>query len=182
MRTDAQNNRHKILQVANQLFSQSDAHDVTMAQIAKAAHVGVGTLYRNFPTKGDLFLALAYDQLDQYIQEQQKYLADHKIDREAIRHVLVGYLKFREHRMSLFTKSTLEGIQRYYQRDDYQKLVDLFSKLIHVANPKLGQTELTFRADMLIAFLRNDSYLLQRKERHLTPDQILEQIMEIFFS
>lgn len=51
MRIDAQNNRLKVLAAANKLFMQFDVNHVTMAQLAEAAGVGVGTLYRNFPKK-----------------------------------------------------------------------------------------------------------------------------------
>lgn len=37
-----------------QLFVEHGAHAVTMAQIAEAAHVGVGTVYRNFSSKEEI--------------------------------------------------------------------------------------------------------------------------------
>jgi AcrR family transcriptional regulator len=56
-RADAVRNRERLLQVAIDAFSHGD--DVTMESIAKRAGVGVGTLYRHFPTR-DALAAAAY--------------------------------------------------------------------------------------------------------------------------
>jgi AcrR family transcriptional regulator len=50
LRADAQRNRDRLLEVAVRAFSQ-DGPDVTLDAIAKAAGVGIGTLYRHFPTR-----------------------------------------------------------------------------------------------------------------------------------
>jgi len=56
-RADARRNRKRILEVARQQFSEHGL-DVHIEQIAHAAGVGVGTVYRNFPNKEDLLQAL----------------------------------------------------------------------------------------------------------------------------
>lgn len=53
MRADAQRNRERLLEVAACAFSH-DGPDVTLDAIAKQAGVGIGTLYRHFPTRGAL--------------------------------------------------------------------------------------------------------------------------------
>jgi AcrR family transcriptional regulator len=50
MRADAQRNRARLLGVAVRAFSQ-DGPEVTLDAIAKDAGVGIGTLYRHFPTR-----------------------------------------------------------------------------------------------------------------------------------
>jgi AcrR family transcriptional regulator len=50
MRADAQRNRARLLEVAVRAFSQ-DGPEVTLDAIAKDAGVGIGTLYRHFPTR-----------------------------------------------------------------------------------------------------------------------------------
>jgi AcrR family transcriptional regulator len=49
-RTDAQRNRKRILEVAMEAFTRSGAN-ASLDDIAKDAGVGVGTLYRHFPTR-----------------------------------------------------------------------------------------------------------------------------------
>ncbi|WP_440068027.1 TetR/AcrR family transcriptional regulator [Streptosporangium sp. OZ121] len=50
LRADARRNRERLLEVAVRAFSH-DGPDVTFDAIAKAAGVGIGTLYRHFPTR-----------------------------------------------------------------------------------------------------------------------------------
>jgi AcrR family transcriptional regulator len=56
MRADARRNRERLLEVAVRAFSQ-DGPDVTLDAIAKEAGVGIGTLYRHFPTREALIEA-----------------------------------------------------------------------------------------------------------------------------
>lgn len=56
IRADAQENKNRLLEVAAQLFAQEGA-DTSMKAIAAEAGVGIGTLYRRFPTRGDLIEA-----------------------------------------------------------------------------------------------------------------------------
>lgn len=60
-RRDARDNRQKIIAAAERLFSVHGVSAVSMNQIAKAAGVGAGTLYRHFPDKGALALRVAID-------------------------------------------------------------------------------------------------------------------------
>ncbi|MFC1408039.1 TetR/AcrR family transcriptional regulator [Streptacidiphilus sp. N1-12] len=50
LRADAQRNRDRLLAAAVQAFSQ-DGPEATLDAIAKQAGVGIGTLYRHFPTR-----------------------------------------------------------------------------------------------------------------------------------
>ncbi|QDL90838.1 TetR/AcrR family transcriptional regulator [Paroceanicella profunda] len=58
LRADAQQNRDKILAAAEAIFLERGA-TVSMNEVARHAGVGIGTLYRRFPTREDL-LAAAY--------------------------------------------------------------------------------------------------------------------------
>jgi AcrR family transcriptional regulator len=53
-RADAARNRQRVLLAAEQLFAERGVGSVTMDDIAAAAGVGKGTLYRRFTDKGDL--------------------------------------------------------------------------------------------------------------------------------
>ncbi|WP_370943463.1 TetR/AcrR family transcriptional regulator [Amycolatopsis sp. cg5] len=50
MRADAQRNRDRLVETAARAFADNDP-DVTLDAIAKEAGVGIGTLYRHFPTR-----------------------------------------------------------------------------------------------------------------------------------
>ncbi len=59
-RADARRNREKVLGAARAAFAE-EGLDAQMPDIARRAGVGVGTLYRHFPTKDALVSALAQD-------------------------------------------------------------------------------------------------------------------------
>jgi AcrR family transcriptional regulator len=58
LRSDAAANRERVLAAAATVV-QRDGEGVPMAAIAAAAGVGIGTLYRHYPTRAALFAALA---------------------------------------------------------------------------------------------------------------------------
>jgi AcrR family transcriptional regulator len=62
LRADAQRNRDRLLDVAVRAFSQ-DGPDVTLDAIARDAGVGIGTLYRHFPTREALIEAAYRNEL-----------------------------------------------------------------------------------------------------------------------
>jgi AcrR family transcriptional regulator len=51
MRADAVRNRERLLEVAVRALSQAGGEAVTLEAIAREADVGIGTLYRHFPTR-----------------------------------------------------------------------------------------------------------------------------------
>lgn len=56
LRADAQRNRERILAAAEDVFLEKGA-TVTLDDVAKRAGVGIGTLYRRFPTREELLAA-----------------------------------------------------------------------------------------------------------------------------
>jgi AcrR family transcriptional regulator len=62
LRADAQRNRDRLLEVAVRAFS-SGGPDVTLESIARDAGVGIGTLYRHFPTREALIEAAYRNEL-----------------------------------------------------------------------------------------------------------------------
>lgn len=57
LRGDAERNRRRVLDAARSVFS-TQGPDATLTSVAQHAGVGVGTLYRRFPTREDLLIAL----------------------------------------------------------------------------------------------------------------------------
>lgn len=62
LRSDAEENRDRILTAARELFSEKGL-DVTMREVARRAAVGPATVYRRFPTKAELVEAAFADQV-----------------------------------------------------------------------------------------------------------------------
>jgi AcrR family transcriptional regulator len=63
MRADARRSRTKLLEAATEAFAENGA-DAPLEDIARRAGVGIGTLYRHFPTRTDLQAAVYRSQVD----------------------------------------------------------------------------------------------------------------------
>jgi AcrR family transcriptional regulator len=64
LRADARRNRAAIVKAARAVFARH-GRAAQMDDVARRAKVGVGTVYRHFPTKEDLLAALAVDRFEQ---------------------------------------------------------------------------------------------------------------------
>lgn len=67
LRADAQRNRQRILDAAEETFAR-DGLSVPIDAVAEQAGVGVGTVYRHFPTKEALFLAIVEARLSALVE------------------------------------------------------------------------------------------------------------------
>jgi AcrR family transcriptional regulator len=62
-RADALRNYEKLVAAAREAFTESD-RSASLEDIARRAGVGIGTLYRNFPTRADLVQAVYVDEVE----------------------------------------------------------------------------------------------------------------------
>jgi AcrR family transcriptional regulator len=73
LRRDAEENRRRVLEAAAELFA-THGLDTSVEEIAHAAGVGMGTLYRRFPTKEALIEQLVHDLLEQILAAGRRAL------------------------------------------------------------------------------------------------------------
>ena len=76
LRADAARNRESLLAVAGHAFATADT-EPSMRAIARQAGVGVGTLYRHFPTREALVDAVYRDQVQRLTSGAHQLLAEH---------------------------------------------------------------------------------------------------------
>jgi AcrR family transcriptional regulator len=78
LRADAARNRARLVEAARDLFvsGKPDA-EVSLEQVAKAAGVGIGTLYRHFPTRLDLLEAVYREEVDVLQQAAESLVPGH---------------------------------------------------------------------------------------------------------
>jgi AcrR family transcriptional regulator len=79
LRADARRNRDRLLQVAAHAFA-TDGPDVPLDAIARQAGVGIGTLYRHFPTREALVEAAYRNELDRLCAAAPELLAGRPAD------------------------------------------------------------------------------------------------------
>jgi AcrR family transcriptional regulator len=94
IRADAQRNLDTLLRAAAKVFARSGV-DAPAREVAEAAGVGVGTLYRHFPKRSDLVAAVFRREVDACAAEAAVLAAKHKRDPvAALRAWLYRYMDF----------------------------------------------------------------------------------------
>jgi len=129
MRADAQRNYAKLLSAASEAFLESGGDDVSLEEIARRAGVGIGTLYRHFPTRQALLEAVYLDQV-----EALRARADELLDSASPGDALSAWL----HTLVAFssTKRTLTAAM-VATLDKDSDLMSTCSKLIRDAGDSL---------------------------------------------
>jgi len=80
LRADARRNRQRLLEVAVRAFSERGA-DASLEGIAREAGVGIGTLYRHFPTREALIEAAYRNELARVCDNTTELLAEFPPDK-----------------------------------------------------------------------------------------------------
>lgn len=116
-RADAQRNIGSLVQTASEVFAESGL-DVPIREIADRAGVGVGTLYRHFPTRSDLVVAVFRKEVNESV-EAASVLAAERPPGEALERWVEGYVDFiAAHRglAAAFNSGdpALEGLPAYF--------------------------------------------------------------------
>jgi AcrR family transcriptional regulator len=96
LRSDARQNRAAILEAARELFAEAGL-EASPRAIARRAGLGVGTLYRHFPTRGDLVAAVVEDSFAAYAAA-----AEHALEADT---GWAGFTQFLETALSLLARN-----------------------------------------------------------------------------
>ena len=90
-RADAVRNRELVLEAAKAVFSAGGA-EASLEAVARTAGVGIGTLYRHFPTREALFEAVYRREVDQLADLAEQLKREPPV--EALRHWMRSNVKF----------------------------------------------------------------------------------------
>ncbi len=91
-RSDAQQNRDRILEVAKAAFTRLGG-DASLDDIAKQADVGPGTLYRHFPTRDALIEAVYHTEVEK-LAAAQRELSANLLPIEALRAWMMLFIDY----------------------------------------------------------------------------------------
>jgi AcrR family transcriptional regulator len=91
-RADAVRNRERVLAAAKAVFS-AGGPEASLEAVAKQAGVGIGTLYRHFPTREDLFEAVYRREVQQLV-ELAEQLKSEAAPVDALHHWLRSNVEF----------------------------------------------------------------------------------------
>src|SRR5204863_4917045 len=73
LRADAERNRRRLLDAATEIFCERGL-DVGVGEIAQQAGVGRGTLFRNFPSKEHLIVAIVVERMNESVNRGRALL------------------------------------------------------------------------------------------------------------
>jgi len=76
-RADAERNRERLIDAAKGAFADVGA-DVSLEEVARRAGVGIGTLYRHFPTRDDIVAAVYRREVEQLANGARRLLTSER--------------------------------------------------------------------------------------------------------
>jgi AcrR family transcriptional regulator len=113
-RADAERNRLRLLEKAKTAFAEKGSA-ASLDEIARAAGVGIGTLYRHFPTRDALIAAVYQNESDQLARAAAR-LAETEPPIEALRAWLIQFVDYlaTKHGMTEVLNSIVGGPSGLY--------------------------------------------------------------------
>ncbi|WP_420631268.1 TetR/AcrR family transcriptional regulator [Candidatus Leptofilum sp.] len=182
-RRDAAANRARILQTAEKLFAEHGVANVNMADIAQAAKVGKGTLYRRFTNKAELCLALMDTQMIDFqngmLARMQQMSAQNMPKMTQLDQFMDALIYFTDAHAPLLCEVQRAGLLQEQEPDglelphfwQYMTVSGLLKTA--VANSELPEgLDIEYLADALLAPLKADLFYYQRETRGFSLERI----------
>lgn len=196
-RRDAAEHRQRILEVARHLFAQQGVEAVSMHQIALAAGIGQGTLYRRYTNKNELCMDLLREQHERFGEEIAALVAQspNAPALERLKSVLAKMIQFLEEQY------IMEGLATGTEKQDipcnesdlsrhiamqqtplYRWLHELLLGFLTEAikRSELDNLDAPYTADAILAALHPTVYRFQRQERGFSSERILQGLHHIY--
>lgn len=180
-RADAAANRALILVTAERLFAERGVEAVCMSEIAEAAGVGKGTLYRRFANKAELCLALLDSQMsafqDQTLARFQEMSREGAPYLEQLEYYLQALVRFTDLHSPLLVEVVRGGLAQPGVRlnlpHEWQFMtVNVLLQAAVRAGELDDDIDIEYAADVLLAPLQVDIFLYQRGVRGFSTERI----------
>ena len=188
-RRDAAEHRERILAVAKALFAGRGVDHVSMHQIAMAAGVGQGTLYRRYAHKGELCMALLGDSMVRLHDSVRAHLDADLPSTPALsqlEYVLEQLVAFDEE-ITQLVGNVVEaacGAPRthMFHNPFFRWASDTLSTLLRRAidRGEIDPLDVAYTTDAILTSLTPDIYLVQRRERGFTPERITQALHRLY--
>ena len=146
-----------ILEAGFRLFAENGIEQVTMTDIAEASKVGRMTLFRYFPSKTELVIAISTWKWKEYITWHNSLLSAEEMEKltgaEQLKIYIGSFLElYRSHKDMLRFNYNFNSFLSYQkgtpeQKQSYQKLVDALSLQFHTLYER-GRHDGTLNVDI----------------------------------
>lgn len=189
-RRDAVANRQRLLEVAKALFAERGVARTTMKQLAEAAGVGKGTLYRHFPDKGELCRGLIREDLAAFQARVGALIADRRATPSALARleILISErIRLTETHLPLFAAIEAasaggpqqgKGARSPFGAWTHAQIVGLLEEA--AAQGEAAPLDAAFVADALLAALSPAQFGYQRQECGYSTERIGAGVRHLF--
>lgn len=181
--------RQKIMRVVENLFTSRRFHEITLDQVAQAAGVGKGTIYRYFQDKDDLFFQTAISGFDELCGLLRRKVSGDAPFEKQLLSACIAIGSFFKSRKQLFRMIQTDENRMYWEKKSIRErwiakrrnLIDALAQIL-----KEGVAEKKIRTDVppdiLAKFLLG---MLRTRARDLTDApkamQGFELVLDLFY-
>jgi AcrR family transcriptional regulator len=179
--------RERILESASRLFAGGRFDEVLMEEVARAAGVGKGTLYRYFSDKEELYAAVVFAGLGDLKEQLRSRLAeasDPVARLEAALYAIIAFLGSKRFFFQLMTREDSRSGSRkgeYWRRwrQERGELISCLAEILQegAASGLFEVRHLHTEAQILLGMVRS---VLRFNEDKLTPEEMVGEILRIF--
>ena len=145
-----------ILEVGFTMFAENGIEQVTMTDLAQASDVGRMTVFRYFPSKTDLAIAISTNKWKEYIEWHNSLLSAEEMEKltgaEYLKFYIDSFLElYRNHKDILRFNYNFNSFLSYQkgteeQKQPYQKMVDALAAQFHTLYER-GRLDGTLNTD-----------------------------------
>jgi AcrR family transcriptional regulator len=188
-RRDARANRQLLIATAQRLFAELGVATTTMKQIASAAGVGKGTLYRHFADKGELCRALIREDVAIFQQRVGALLSDRQLPSamKRLEILIAERVHLAERHLPLFAaiEEAMSGVQEQARRFrgpftawTHTQVVGLLNEAI--ARAEIAPLDVAYTADILMAAMSPALLHYQRHDCGYSTERIIAGMQSLF--
>lgn len=188
-RRDARENRQRILEVAKQLFADRGVADTSMKEIAEAAGVGKGTLYRHFAHKGELCTALLREDVVAFQERLDALIGDAAVVASPLARLeilITERVRMTETHLPLFAAideatagaRPVKPFRGRFGTWTHARIVALLAEA--VAQGEALPLDLEFTADALLEVMAPPLYSHQRHASGYSLERIVDGLRRLF--
>jgi AcrR family transcriptional regulator len=169
--------RDRILRAAETVFARHDYHEVQMDDVVAACGVGKGTVYRYFPSKQELYLAVIFDGIERLRAELEAAVQTDEAPASKIRHIVHRTLAYFWDRRFFFAlihrsehKADGEAREWFRHREALSRVVqETVAEAMAAGHAR--RIEPRIAAEMLLGMMRGVN-------RYRTNDDRLEHLVD----
>src|SRR5512139_1573205 len=177
--------RQEILRAAEVIFTRRDFHEVLMEDVAQECGVGKGTLYRYFPSKRELYLAVMFEGIEALRDDLRQALVRPGAPVEKIRcivHCILSHFWNRRFFFALIHRNEDKSVDPE-GREWLRRRAEIVAVVQHTLEEAITAGQMRpvnarMTAEMLLGMVRGVN---RYRNRHDTLEDVVNAIVDVFW-